>query len=228
MLSDLKEDLEKLASSEKAEVLSGFFKTGKGQYAEGDKFIGVMVPFQRRIAKKYMDLPMFDLQELISSDIHEHRLTAVFILIAKYEKTCDRSFVDFYLKNLKYINNWDLVDLSAPKILGHYLLEDKRDILYRLVKSKSLWERRVAVLSTFAFIKKGDFGDALNISELLLKDRHDLIHKAVGWMLREVGKRNQEVEEQFLNKYYKRMSRTMLRYSIERFSSEKKQFYMKK
>ena len=158
-------------------------------------------------------------------------MTALFILIKQYEKADERkkkTIFDFYLKNTKNINNWDLVDLSAPKIIGDYLLEKPRNVLYRLVKSKNLWKRRIAILSTFAFIKNNEFDDTLKISEMLLSDKHDLIHKAVGWMLREVGKRDQKTEEKFLKKHYLRMPRTMLRYSIEKFDEKKRKFYLVK
>jgi 3-methyladenine DNA glycosylase AlkD len=168
---------------------------------------------------------------LISSKIHEHRITSLFILVYKYEKSNEiekKEIFDYYLKNLKYINNWDLVDLSSPNIIGNYLLDKNKDLLYKLAKSDNLWEKRIAILSTFWFIRNKEFNDAIRISEILVNDKHDLIHKAVGWMLREIGKRNQEVEEEFLEKYYKTMPRTMLRYSIEKFDEEKRKYYMKK
>ena len=217
MLNQIKSDLSQLSNPEKAKSLSRFFKTGKGQYGEGDIFLGIPVPEQRKVAKKYFDLPLNDLQELLRSEIHEHRLTALLILVAKYEKT-DNSGKDeifsFYLKNVENINNWDLVDLTAPKIVGDYLFNKDKSILFKLAKSNNLWERRIAILSTFGFIRKNNFKIALRISELLLHDKHDLIHKAVGWMLREIGKRDQEIEEQFLSKYNVQMPRTMLRYAI--------------
>lgn len=229
MLNQIKSDLSQLSNPEKAKNLSKFFKTGKGQYGEGDIFLGIPVPEQRKVAKKYFDLPLDDLQELLSSKIHEHRLTALLILVAKYEKT-DNSGKDeifsFYLKNIEHINNWDLVDLTAPKIVGEYLFNKDKSILFKLAKSNNLWERRIAILSTFGFIRKNNFKDALSISELLLHDKHDLIHKAVGWMLREIGKRDQEIEEQFLSKYSVQMPRTMLRYAIEKFNKKKRKFYL--
>lgn len=228
-LNDIRRDLDKLKNPQKAKALSGFFKTGKGEYGEGDIFLGLTVPQQRQITKKYPDLSLEDLQKLLSSKIHEYRLTSLFILIAKYKKADEREkgeIFDFYLKNTKNINNWDLIDLSAPSIVGDYLLEKDRAILYRLAKSKSLWEKRIAILATATFIKNGQLKDTLKISEILLNDKHDLIHKAVGWMLREIGKKDQKVEEQFLMKYYKTMPRTMLRYAIERFSEEKRKFYL--
>jgi 3-methyladenine DNA glycosylase AlkD len=230
-LDQLKADMRKLASPEKARVLSGFFKTGKGEYGEGDSFLGIMVPDQRRIAKKYADLLMNDLRKLISSMMHEERLVCLFILINRYKKADSRGrkqVVDFYLKNMKYINNWDLVDLSSGPILGDHLIDGDRSILYEMAKSDDLWKRRIAVMSTFAFIRQNDFGDTLRIAEMLLNDRHDLIHKAVGWMLREIGKRDQAKEEDFLSRHYKRMPRTMLRYAIERFDEDKRRDYLRK
>lgn len=228
---EIKINLKAYASSEKADLLQRFFKTKKGEYGEGDIFLGVVVPHTRLVAKKYVDVLLSDIKELLYSKIHEERLCALLILVEKYNKADEKNkkvIADFYSKNLKQANNWDLVDLSAPKILGEYLMDKPRDILYKLVKSKNLWEKRVSVLSCFAFIKRGEFEDALKISEILLTDPHDLIQKAVGWMLREVGKRSLSTEEIFLKKYYKNMPRTMLRYSIEKFPAGKKAFYMKK
>ena len=222
----IKQDLQKLKDPEKAEILSRFFKTGKGEYGEGDIFLGIKVPEQRKIAKNY-NLSLKEIQELLSSNIHEYRLTALFILISKYKKSDKKQIVNFYLKNTKNINNWDLVDISAPKILGDYLLDKDKSVLYNLAKSNNLWERRIAILSTFTFIRNNQFEDTLNISEILLNDKHDLIHKAVGWMLREIGKKDQEIEENFLDKHYKNMPRTMLRYAIEKFEENKRKFYFK-
>ena len=229
LLNQIKRDLSQLSNPEKARILSRFFKTGKGQYGEGDIFLGIPVPEQRKVAKRYPDLPLNDLQELLSSKIHEHRLTALLILVLKYgkaDKTGKDLIFSFYLKNTGNINNWDLVDLTAPRIVGDYLFNKDTSILFRLAKSNNLWERRIAILSTFNFIRNNDFDDALSISELLLHDKHDLIHKAVGWMLREIGKRDQEIEEQFLRKYHKQMPRTMLRYAIEKFNEKKRKLYL--
>ncbi|MCK5283288.1 MAG: DNA alkylation repair protein [Nanoarchaeota archaeon] len=231
LITLLKKEMKSLADPIQAKILQRFFKTGRGEYGEGDIFLGIKVPIQRKVAKKYNDMPLKDTIDLLKSKIHEHRLTALFILIDRYKRSNgkDRERVfDLYLKNTKYINNWDLIDLSAPHIIGDYLLDKKRDILYKLAKSKSLWEKRISILSTYTFIRNNEFRDTLKISKMLLKDRHDLIHKGVGWMLREAGKRNQEVEEMFLKKYYKKMPRTMLRYSIERFDENKRKYYMKK
>ncbi|KKP39305.1 MAG: alkylation repair enzyme superfamily protein [Candidatus Peregrinibacteria bacterium GW2011_GWF2_33_10] len=233
MLESLQMDFRALTNSKRARLLARFFKTGKGQYGEGDKFLGIMVPEQRNLARKYQDLSLVDLQRLLNSGFHEQRLTALFILIFQYQKAkknaiLRQEIVNFYLKNTKNINNWDLVDLSAPKILGDFLLNNDRKILYAFAKSRDLWERRIAVLATFAFIKENQFADALKISELLLEDKHDLIHKAVGWMLREIGKKDLQVEEIFLKKHCQSMPRTMLRYAIEKFEPVKKSFYMGK
>jgi len=223
--SDIKKDLKASITPGKSKALSRFFKTGKGEYGEGDIFIGVMVPDIRKVAKKYKNVSLKELQQLISSKIHEERLCAALILT--YKKL-DKEIVDFYIRNTDYLNNWDIIDLTAPKILGKWMLDepDERKLLYKFAKSKSLWERRISVLSTFMFIRENDFEDSLAISEILLNDDHDLIHKAVGWMLREIGKRDQKIEEIFLKKYYKKMPRTMLRYAIERFEETKRKSYL--
>lgn len=228
-LKQIQKDLQKLANKEKAKILQGFFKTGKGQYGEGDIFLGIVVPLQRKVAKEHKDLTLNEIQTLLNSKIHEYRLTALFILIDQYKTSNkQKEIFNFYLKNTKNINNWDLIDLSAPNIVGNYILNKKRNIIYKLANSKSLWEKRIAILSTFEFIKNNEYTDTLKLSKILLNDKHDLIHKSVGWMLREVGKRDQKIEEEFLKKHYKNMPRTMLRYSIERFEESKRQFYLKK
>jgi 3-methyladenine DNA glycosylase AlkD len=239
-------ELQSLKNPKKAQELTRFFKCGKREYGEGDQFWGIMVPFQRQVAKKYFqDADFQDTQKLLNSPVHEQRLTGLLILVLKFASLdLRRPFVDarrekadeklrkvifdFYLKNTKRINNWDLVDLTAPRIVGGYLLDKDRKILYKLAKSKNLWERRIAVLATFMFIRQNDFSDALKISEILLKDDQDLIHKAVGWMLREVGKKNIKVEKIFLRKYCRTMPRTMLRYAIEKFPEGKRVGYLKK
>lgn len=229
-LADFKKEYEKLKNPRQAKVLSGFFKTGKGQYGEGDIFLGIKVPVQRAAIKKYYDLSLSDLQKLLDSKVHEHRLSALFILVKRYENGDEfeqEKTYKFYLKNSKNINNWDLVDLSAPNIVGKYLLVRDRKILYTLVRSKNLWERRIAVLATFTFLRQKDFKDILKLAEILLEDRHDLIHKAVGWMLRELGKRDENVLKKFLDKNILRMPRTMLRYAIEKFSEEERKSYLK-
>ena len=231
MFDQIKKDLLQLSDPERAKNLSWFFKTGKGQYGEGDVFLGITVPEQRKVAKKYTDLSLNDLQELLNSEIHEHRFTALVILISKYrkaEESSKKEIFDFYLRNTKNINNWDLVDLSAPRIIGDYLLNKDRTTLFKLARSNILWERRISILSTFTFIDNCDFEDALSISELLLHDEHDLIHKAVGWALREIGKRDQNVEEKFLTKHYPNLPRTMLRYAVEKFDEKKRKKYLTK
>lgn len=228
---DVIKDLNKLKKPEKAKIFLNFFKTGKGQYGEEDKFLGISVPEQRKVAKNYKSLPLSEIQKLLNSKIHEHRFTALEILVMQYEEMDHKNkekIVKFYLKNTKNINNWDLVDTSAPYILGNYLLGKERDILYKLAKSKNLWERRIAIVSTFAFIKEKDLKDTVKISEILLSDGHDLIQKAVGWMLREAGKKDLKTLLSFLDKHYKKMPRTMLRYSLEKLNPKQKKFYMTK
>jgi 3-methyladenine DNA glycosylase AlkD len=227
----VKVDLEKLSDSEHAKKLQLFFKTGEGEYGEGDIFIGVRVPDQRRIAKKFRNIPLSDVLILLQSGIHEHRLTALFILAEQFTKGNEETrglIVDLYLNNTTYVNNWDLVDSSAHKILGTWLVDRSREILYELARSESLWERRISIISTFAFINRSDLEDALALAEALIHDRHDLIHKASGWVLREIGKRDQSILEEFLIRNYRKMPRTMLRYAIERLPEERKRFYMKK
>lgn len=230
-LVQLKKDLHKAANPKQAKILQRFFKTGKGEYGEGDVFLGIKVPVQRQFVKKYYDLPLKDVQQLLKSKIHEHRLVGVLILVVQYtqgdEATKKRIYM-MYLQNTHNVNNWDLVDLSAPNIVGQYLLDKPRKKLYTLARSKLLWERRIAILATLRFIRQNDFSDLYRLSSILIKDEHDLIHKAVGWMLREAGKRDQKKLEAFLTKYSKQMPRTMLRYAIERFSETKRKFYMNK
>ncbi|MBI2548800.1 DNA alkylation repair protein [Candidatus Woesearchaeota archaeon] len=231
MLIKLKQTLQRHADSERAKILQRFFKTGKGEYGEGDIFLGITVPVQRQIAKTFHNLTIKDIHELLKSKIHEHRLLALLILVGQYEKgssTEKKEIVVFYLKHGQWINNWDLVDLSAPKILGDYLLDNPRDVLYKLVRSPSVWERRIAIIATYTFIRHQQFDDTIHIAELLMKDSHDLIHKAVGWMLREVGKQSLDVEEQFVNEHCQHMPRTMLRYAIERFPEQKRKIYLQK
>lgn len=229
MLAEIKKEIQKHSNPEKAKFLQRFFKTGEGEYAEGDLFLGIVVPVQRQIAKKYKELSFTDLKKLIPSKYHEERLIALLILVERFKKSDEdekEKIVKFYLDNRKGINNWDLVDLSAPKILGEYLLNKNRNILYKFAKSDDLWEKRIAVLSTFTFIRNNDFNDALKIYEILVYDKHDLIHKAVGWMLRELGKIDLKTEEKFLKKYYKTMPRTILRYAIEKFPEKKRKAYL--
>jgi len=245
MYKQIETELKKHINQKKADFFPIFFKTGPGEYAAGDKFIGITVPNIRSVAKQfYKQTSLADVQKLLNSPIYEYRLVGLIILTYQYatneklikqlnkqqshfaEIKCKKIFI-FYLKNTKKINNWDLVDLSAYKIVGAYLLDKDKNILYKLAKSKNLWEKRISIISTFAFIKNDDFIDTLKISEILLKDNHDLIHKAVGWMLREVGKIDRRIEETFLKKYYKKMPRTMLRYAIEKFPEVLRQKYLK-
>jgi 3-methyladenine DNA glycosylase AlkD len=230
IFENIKKDLEDLSDPAKAKFLPRFFKTLPGGYAEGDIFIGVTVPKVRTVAGKYRDLPTTQAKRLLHSGIHEHRLTALLILVDKFAKADAagrKSIVKFYLDNLKHVNNWDLVDLSADKILGAYLFDKDRTILYELCDSSHLWSQRVSIMSTFFFIRKGQFDDTFRLAERMLNHKHDLIHKAVGWMLRETGKRDRKAEERFLKKHYKAMPRTMLRYAIEKFSQEEQHRYLK-
>lgn len=228
--SQIKKDLQALATKERAIVSQRFFKTGKGQYGEGDIFIGITVPDTRKVAKKYTNLNLKEIKELLQSKIHEHRLTALIILVNKYKSSNEKEkqeICDFYLNHTKHINNWDLVDTSAHLILGRHLENKDKRILESLAKSQDLWERRISIIATMHFIRQNEFDETFKIAKILLNDKHDLIHKAVGWMLREVGKKNQESEEEFLKKHYKNMPRTMLRYAIEHLDKKKKDFYMK-
>jgi 3-methyladenine DNA glycosylase AlkD len=228
---NIKKELYKIADKEKAIHLSRFFKTGKGEYGEGDIFIGIRVPDQRIIAKRFPDTALSEIEKLLDDPVHEFRLTALLILIELYKKADEEEkdkIVKFYLKKTSGINNWDLVDLSAPQIIGDYFYSRNRDKLYQLVKSTHLWEQRIAVVSTYYFIKRKDFNEILAFSEMLLEHKHDLIHKATGWMLREAGKMDINVLKKFLDKYHKTMPRTMLRYSIEKLDNSERQKYMLK
>ena len=233
MIPAARKSLRSYANPEKAKILQRFFKTGKGEYAEGDRFIGVVVPNIRKVAKQFEDLDLSKVLTLLSSPIHEERLLALLILVRQYERgaaATQEQIVKAYLANLEYVNNWDLVDSSAQYILGADLFKKSkphRAILYRLVSSARLWDRRVAMISTFYFIKHRDFTDTLKLARRLLKDPEDLMHKAVGWMLREVGKQDQRVLEEFLTIHAHQMPRTMLRYAIERFPKRKRQVYLK-
>lgn len=227
---DVKKELSLLASSQKAKILSRFFKTGKGEYGYGDVFIGVTVPWQRKIAGKYKDLDLWEAEKLLQSKIHEERLVALFILIRHYDKGDEKTrkqIYKLYFRRMQYVNNWDLVDLSAPNIVGRFLLEteNEKPLLF-LAKSPNLWRRRIAVLATFAFLKKNKLQPTFMIAEMLLNDKCDLIHKAVGWMLREAGKRDFVKEEEFIKKNIQRMPRTMLRYAMEKFPEEKRKYFL--
>ena len=230
MLDQLKQQLESLGDPDIAEHSQRFFKTGPGEYGEGDIFRGIRVPVLRKAAKQFKQLALPDTVTLLHSPYHEDRLTALLILVLKYEKGHEdekQAIYDLYLENTKYINNWDLVDSSAHKIVGPHLYERDRAMLYQLVTSDRLWERRIAVMATYYFIHQDDFEDTLRLSELLLDDKEDLIHKSVGWMLRELGKRNYDLEDAFLEQHYHAMPRTMLRYAIEKFPEERRQAYLK-
>lgn len=227
---DIRQILQSLAIPEIAEHAQRFFKTGAGQYSEGDLFLGIRVPKLRELAKEFRDSPLGEARRLLRSVYHEERLFALLLLVQKYERgnaAQQKAVYDLYLKNTRSINNWDLVDLSAHRIVGPYLMDRDRQPLYVLAQSASLWERRIAIISTFHFIKKNQFADTLRIAGLLLTDREDLMHKAAGWMLREVGKRNLSAQKEFLNKHYRQMPRTMLRYAIEKFSEEERLQYLK-
>lgn len=229
MLDQVRKELRKYSSREKAKILQRFFKTGPGEYGEGDIFIGVVVPNIRKVCKKYQELSFKEIIKLLKSAIHEERLLALLILVLQYEKgdeKAKKSIYDIYMKNTKYINNWDLIDLSAHHIVGPYLLQKSKEPLVKFARSRSLWERRIAIISTFEYIRDGSFDTALQIARLLVEDTEDLIRKAVGWMLREIGKRDVKVEEKFLKKHYKKMPRTMLRYAIERFPEPKRKAYL--
>ncbi|RDI91112.1 DNA alkylation repair enzyme [Thermosipho africanus Ob7] len=220
----LKKELENYIEEEKSKFLPKFFHAYPGGYGEGDKFLGIRVPYLRKIAKKYRNLTFEEIEKLLKSEYHEHRLTAVFILIHKFKEDSEK-VVNIYLRNIDKINNWDLVDSSAPHILGQYLNNKDRQILYEFAKSNNLWRQRIAIIATHYFIKKNDFKDAISIAEILINHKHDLIHKAVGWTLREIGKRDKNLEIEFLKRYYKVMPRTMLRYAIEKFpENERKNF----
>jgi len=225
-------ELRKLAKPEKIPIYKNFFKTGEGEYGEGDDFIGVTVPDSRKVARANIDISYEDLVHILKSRVHEDRLCALIILVYKFEKAKTeqekKQAVDFYIKYHLYGNNWDLVDVIAPKILGPWLINGDKSLLYEYAHSSNLWERRIAIITTFHFIRQGEFEDTIKISEILLNDKHDLIHKAVGWMLREMGKRDKKELVDFLNKHYTNMPRTMLRYSIERLPEQVKKSYLAK
>ena len=221
-------ELTKCSDEEKKIVLPKFFKTGKGEYGEGDKFLGVVVPETRKIAKSHKDVPYDVIECLLESEWHEARLCALLILVQKYKKTPDE-VVQFYLTHTKGINNWDLVDLSAPYILGDYLvLSDDHDILYQLAESSNMWEQRIAVVATLMLIRKGFYSDTMALADKLMSTSHDLMQKAIGWMLREVGKRDEQLLVKFLEKNRLKMPRTMLRYAIEKFAPQRRAYFMSK
>ncbi len=234
VVSSIKKDLKKLATKERAEVNAWFFKTGKGQYGEDDKFIGVTVPNMRKVAKHYLSgATLSDIETLLQEKIHEYRYVALLLLVEQYEKgkknqKLQKKVVDFMLqpKNRSRINNWDLVDTSAPYILGDWFNERDKKKLYTLLRSKSLWDRRIAIVSNWGFVKRNNLEDVFLMSEKLLDDKEDLIHKATGWMLREAGKKNVNRLRDFLKKHVHKMPRTTLRYAIEKFSKGERQYFL--
>jgi 3-methyladenine DNA glycosylase AlkD len=230
MIDEIQRQLVSLSNAEDGLFLQGFFKTGPGQYGEGDLFRGIRVPELRKLARAHQEIPLEQTERLLHSPYHEDRLLALLILTRKYAKVDEagrKVIYELYLRNTRFINNWDLVDVSAEHIVGAFLGGRNQKPLDRLARSCSLWERRISILATFQFIRRGRFDATLRIAGLLLADKEDLIHKAVGWMLREVGKRDLQTEETFLIVHYRRMPRTMLRYAIERFPEEKRRRYLK-
>ena len=228
-LSAVKRDIRALGSPERAKHSLRFFRTGPGEYGEGDKFFGLTVPEMRAIAKRYRDLAHDDVLELLQSEWHEDRLVALLLLVDGYKRGDEarrHKIHHAYLTNTRRVNNWDLVDMSAGEVVGGHLAAEEISLLEKLAQSKDLWERRIAIVSTFHFIKRNQFAPTLRIAEMLLDDKHDLIHKAVGWMLREVGKRDRKVLDAFLAKHYRHMPRTMLRYAIERHPETTRKRYL--
>ncbi|MDX1810820.1 MAG: DNA alkylation repair protein [Gammaproteobacteria bacterium] len=227
---EIQQTMRALGDKDLAQQAQRYFKTGKGEYGEGDKFLGIRVPVTRKVAKQFKDTNLVEIEKLLQSRFHEERLLAV-IMLANIAQKADeetlQNIFNIYLHNTHMINNWDIVDSSAPGIVGRYLYHKDRAILYKLANSDSLWEKRIAILATFYFIQQNDFTDALALAELCLTETHDLIHKASGWMLREVGNKDQKQEEGFLKQYYQQMPRTMLRYAIEKFPEAKRQAYLK-
>ena len=229
-LRQLRERLRLEASAQDGKFLQRFFKTALGEYGAGDRFIGIRVPVLRELAGEFQALPLHDVTALLHSPIHEERLLALLILVDAYQRADETGRAEIYtlyLKHLDCINNWDLVDTSAPYIVGRHLAERSRKVLFRLARSENLWHRRVAMLATFHFIRQNDFADALRLAELLCDDKHDLMRKAVGWMLREIGKRDLAALRKFLNQYAALMPRTMLRYAIEKLSERERQRYLR-
>ena len=225
----VRREFRRLADPEIAAHSARFFKTGKGEYGEGDRFLGIRVPATRKAARQYRAAPLRSVNALLKSRYHEERLLALLILVAKYTRGDAEereSVFENYLAHRRYINNWDLVDSSAHKIVGPQLQDEPRGLLYELAASDNLWDRRIAVIATFHFIRHDDFGDALRLAEMLLDDEHDLIHKAVGWMLREIGNRDGAVEREFLKMHYRQMPRTMLRYAIEKFPARERKAWL--
>ena len=230
IVQEIRARLQSLGTKEKATVSQSFFKTGPGQYGEGDIFLGVTVPELRKLAAEYQAITLREVTQLLRSAIHEERLLALLILCQAYARGDEHAkerIYKLYLKNTRHVNNWDLVDASAEHIVGAFLMGKSKKPLSLLARSSNLWERRIAIMATFQFIKRGEFAETLKIARILLADKEDLIHKAAGWMLREVGKRNLQIMERFLKGHYKETPRTMLRYAIERFPESKRQRYLK-
>ena len=228
-LHDARERLRALGDPADAVFLQRYFKTGPGEYGEGDRFLGIRIPPLRALVREMQDLPLADVLELLRSEWHEERLFALLLMVRQYgrgDAAARREIYDAYLANTRFINNWDLVDSSAEQIVGAHLADGDRGVLDRLARSEDVWERRIAIIATFHSIRRGDFADTFRVADALLGDRHDLIHKAVGWMLREAGKRDQAAEEAFLRDRYRRMPRTMLRYAIERFPEPRRRQYL--
>jgi len=230
IVQEIRTRLRKLGNKQRATDSQRYFKTGPGEYGEGDIFLGIRVPELRKLAKEYQGITPAEAIQLLRSPVHEERLLALLILVRAFSRgngLIKEKVYNLYLQNTRYINNWDLVDASAAHIVGAFLMDKGKKPLYDLAQSKDLWERRIAIIATFYFIKDSEFTEALTIARMLLSDKEDLIHKAAGWMLREVGKRNLHVEERFLKAHYKKMPRTMLRYAIERLPEQKRQRYLK-
>lgn len=231
MLSDLKNTLQALAQPERAVFTARYFRTGPGEYGEGDVFLGIPVPQLRQVARKFPNLPPDDLHALLESPIHEHRLVALLVLVAIFKKAgiqARREWCEFYLAHLHRVNNWDLVDVSARDILGEFLLNLDRGLLDHLAATDHLWSQRAAIIATHAFIRRGQFSDTFRLAEGFLTHRHDLIHKATGWMLREVGGKNEEALREFLDEFAPRMPRTMLRYAIEKLPEAERRAYLQR
>ena len=229
MLLELNQRIQSLADPKKADLALRYFKTGEGEYGEGDIFLGIRAPDLRILSKEYPQLPIEDCFTLLKSQYHESRMLALFILVLKFKKTKGPEqdlIYKLYLKHSEYINNWDLVDCSAPHISGPYLVNRNKAVLYTLVKSPLLWDRRIAMISCFSLIRDHQFTDALKLAELLLHDKEDLMHKAVGWMLREIGNRDKAIEAAFLEQHATSMPRVMLRYAIEKFTKEERQHFL--
>ncbi len=229
-VTTIKKRLKSIADPKRAKNLQRFFKTGPGEYGEGDKFLGITMPQLRRLSKEFRDISLDQVKDLLQWEFHEGRMLALLILVLQFKKggpAEQQAIYQLYLASTDRINNWDFVDVTCPHIVGAWLTSRSRRPLYKLAKSTSVWEKRISIISTFAFIKHDDFDDALALAGLLLHDDHDLIHKAVGWVLREVGNRDRDTEEDFLRRHYPTMPRTMLRYAIEKFPEDLRQDYLK-